>query len=127
MYMKVHDEKETLKRCHFFNNQKVCPFEEIGCKFLHLQSSPCRFTECQNKLCPFTHTEVDDPLTDDEEEAVNEEEAVIDDAEDEAVIGENDCHLCKAKFPNLEPLCEHLRTVHTEYHQGGRSLESMEA
>ena len=41
---------------------------------------------------------------------------VIGKVEEEAVIGENDCHLCMAKFTNLEPLCEHLRIVHVHVH-----------
>ena len=44
------------------------------------------------------------------------EEAVIGDVEEEAGIGENDCHLCMAKFANLESLCENLRIVHVQVH-----------
>ena len=25
----------NVKRCKFFKNQKDCPYEKIGCKFLH--------------------------------------------------------------------------------------------
>ena len=42
---------------HFFNNDKTCPFDEIGCMFAHETSEVCRFDKiCKNKLCPFQHT-----------------------------------------------------------------------
>ena len=33
----IHDGK-TKKHCHYFKTGKSCPFEELGCKFLHLFS-----------------------------------------------------------------------------------------
>ena len=33
-YLIVH---ETQTYCHYFNNDKECPFEKIGCKFIILQ------------------------------------------------------------------------------------------
>ena len=29
---------KTTKHCHYFNTDKSCSFEELGCKFLHLFS-----------------------------------------------------------------------------------------
>jgi hypothetical protein len=50
-----HDLK-TLKKCHYFNNGKLCPFEEIGCMFLHVLSPKCIFNRmCKNKMCPYQH------------------------------------------------------------------------
>ena len=34
-HRKIHDEK-TKKYCYNFNTGKSCPFEKLGCKFLHL-------------------------------------------------------------------------------------------
>ena len=34
-----------LRKCHFFNNGKVCPYEEYGCKFLHQVSMLCRYEQ----------------------------------------------------------------------------------
>ena len=49
-------EQTSIKYCHYFNNDKVCPYEEIGCMFRHEKSKPCKFNEfCKNKLCPFQH------------------------------------------------------------------------
>ena len=45
------------KFCHFFNNGKNCPFEEIGCKFQHTSANRCRYDrKCTIKLCQFQHS-----------------------------------------------------------------------
>ena len=54
-HMQMHD-KQT-KFCHYFNNGKICRFEELGCKFRHADSKECRFMEkCRKKLCEFKHS-----------------------------------------------------------------------
>ena len=51
----IHSNRE-IKKCHFFNNKKLCPFEEMGCMYLHVMSPQCFFQEnCQNTLCQFQH------------------------------------------------------------------------
>lgn len=59
--MKKHLENhssQSVKRCHYYNNKKVCPYEELGCMFEHAFSGICRFGEsCLNKLCPYEHGE----------------------------------------------------------------------
>ena len=46
--------------CHFFNNGKTCPYEKIGCKFLHQPSATCYFGEkCKNELCQYKHFVLD--------------------------------------------------------------------
>ena len=45
-----------IKFCHYFNNKKNCPYEEIGCMFKHAKSDDCWFKErCRNKLCQYAH------------------------------------------------------------------------
>ena len=45
-----------IKFCHYFNNKKDCPYEEIGCMFKHAKSDNCWFKEhCKNKLCQYAH------------------------------------------------------------------------
>ena len=39
-HMSVH---ATNKYCHYFNNQKSCPFKLLGCKFKHEESPTCKF------------------------------------------------------------------------------------
>ena len=56
-HLEVHS-KENTKFCHYFNNEKYCPYERIGCKFLHQNSSICYFGKrCANNLCQFRHSE----------------------------------------------------------------------
>lgn len=46
------------KFCHYFNNGKVCPFEESGCKFKHEHSERCFYgLTCVNMLCQYQHDE----------------------------------------------------------------------
>ena len=47
----------TRRKCHYFNNEKDCPFEEIGCMFAHEDSEFCKFDQiCCKKLCFYQHT-----------------------------------------------------------------------
>ena len=62
-HIEAHRNK-SQKHCHYFNNDKSCPFEEIGCKFRHQNSDKCIFGEkCKNKLCQFKHKNVNDDDT----------------------------------------------------------------
>ena len=48
----------SVKHCHFFNNDKKCPFEVLGCKFLHSKAKVCKAGQnCQRRLCPLRHSE----------------------------------------------------------------------
>ena len=49
---------ETERFCHYYNNQKNCPYEDIGCKFKHEWAPDCKFLTCKNILCQFKHTNV---------------------------------------------------------------------
>ena len=54
-HLAIHFDEKT-KKCHYFNNEKTCPFEKIGCMFLHMQSEICFFGKrCINKLCQYKH------------------------------------------------------------------------
>ena len=62
-YMKWRMEKHTsdhrvdIKFCHYFNNDKPCPYDKVGCKFKHETAPECRFNlKCTFNLCQFTHT-----------------------------------------------------------------------
>ena len=72
--MESHADGST-KCCHYFNNGKTCPYENIGCMFLHQHSERCYFGDrCKNKLCQFKHREIieNENDRDNEEESVNE-------------------------------------------------------
>ena len=41
-HMRLHEET-NIKHCHYYNNDKCCPYEELGCKFLHTVAEICQF------------------------------------------------------------------------------------
>ena len=58
-HMKTH-KSPKVKHCHYFNNNKVCPYEEVGCKFQHKKSSEFRNrNNCKTRLCAFQHSIVE--------------------------------------------------------------------
>ena len=56
-HMNIHSENAAnIKFCHYYNNNKTCPYSELGCMFRHEDSPIClRKNECTNKLCQFKH------------------------------------------------------------------------
>ena len=51
------DHRVDIKFCHYYNNDKPCPYDKVGCKFKHENAPECRFNlRCTFKLCQFTHT-----------------------------------------------------------------------
>ena len=56
-HAQIHASRTDVKRCHYFNNNKQCPYEEIGCMFAHVASDICKFGEsCSNNLCSYQHS-----------------------------------------------------------------------
>ena len=54
-HKKMHSNKK-FTFCHYFNNKKVCPYKEIGCKFLHKKSNLCIMKDrCLKNLCQYQH------------------------------------------------------------------------
>ena len=54
-HMNMHEDK-TKRKCHYFNNDKECPFVKNGCKFLHEESSECKFGKsCDRTMCQYRH------------------------------------------------------------------------
>ena len=56
--LKKHEEghKTPTKMCHYYNNNKTCPYEAVGCMFRHEKSLNCQFGDkCKFKLCQFQH------------------------------------------------------------------------
>ena len=54
-HLNVHTNPQ-IRNCHYYNNNKVCPFDAIGCKFKHADSKVCKNpTSCKTKLCPLKH------------------------------------------------------------------------
>ena len=56
-HLNIHTQTNA-QPCHYFNNNVKCPFEEFGCKFLHIASKNCQFGQkCKRTLCPYRHLE----------------------------------------------------------------------
>ena len=52
------EEAKNLKFCHYFNNNKRCPYSDIGCMFKHESAPNCYFRDkCSKNLCQFQHLE----------------------------------------------------------------------
>ena len=89
---KKQHEVEVVKYCHFYNNNKFCSYEELGCMFRHNQAPICnRSNRCKNKLCQFRHeTETEAVMND----ASGEQSAKTDDKEHNSE-DETDVENCK--------------------------------
>ena len=77
----VHEDLEIF--CHYFNNNKDCPFDD-QCVYLHEDSEKCKFGRgCERKMCMYKHEECDesDAGSDDENDDENEDA----DSDDEEV------------------------------------------
>ena len=108
-HKEVHEDAQVSKFCHFFNNDKVCPFDDVGCKFIHKLSGPCKFKVCTNQLCKFQHGENEaDRIEDITDLSENEEEA--------EEIAENQCHLCMKMFPCNDTLFDHFEHDHNRFY-----------
>ena len=120
-HIKQH-EMTSFKYCHFFNNNKFCQFEELGCMFNHDHAPMCTSGKfCRSKRCQFKHevtVTVDDEL--DANNVINENEVEpTDDMEceectfntDESVYHKNDiiqeCSQC-----DFETKCEAAYDAH---------------
>jgi hypothetical protein len=56
-HMQLHTQN-NVKPCHYFNNYKSCPFNELGCKFLHSVAENCLIGQkCKRRLCPNRHVD----------------------------------------------------------------------
>lgn len=71
----IHTNKRKIY-CHYFNNDKNCPYEKIGCKFVHETSKLCRNGDrCPKKLCYFQHNK-----------SISQEDNVLDVSTDQVVF-----------------------------------------
>ena len=83
---KVFDYEGTLEKhkgaahenivifCHFYNNNKECPFDD-QCVFVHEESEKCKYDKaCERKLCMYRHEErIGDDADGDDDESVEDE------------------------------------------------------
>ena len=82
----IADHEKKRKFCHYFNNRKVCPYEEVGCKFDHSQSFNCKFEDkCRIKLCQFKHSRNEIICEENENKVVNENDDDLNETNDDYV------------------------------------------
>ena len=138
---KMHNSKYT-KKCPYYNNQKSCPFEDLGCMFDHSPSGECRNGRlCKIKLCSFTHkhNETAKSYSKDDKNNLMQNDLEIEKTEEEKSFDlyvkvnfpdinskylENnkqiDCYYCSFKteskiLRNIEDeVYKHLKTTHEE-------------
>ena len=104
-HVESHQQKNNYF-CHYCNNDKNCPFEEIGCKFQHKKSKLCWFADnCKAKLCPFIHKE-------------NSSASICNNlTTQQATIVEDDlvyCDFCEQKFSSESKVKQHIKVSHKE-------------
>ena len=59
-HLQQHESNHS-KYCHFFNNDKFCQFEEIGCMYKHEVAPICKTqSQCKVKFCQYKHRYVCD-------------------------------------------------------------------
>jgi hypothetical protein len=56
-HVQIHSSIAAVKRWHYFNNNKQCPYEEIVCMCAYVASDVRKFGEfCANNLCSYQHS-----------------------------------------------------------------------
>ena len=95
-HVDIHE--KTTKRCKFFLNREICPFSDIGCKFVH------------------ENEHEDEHEQEDEHEY--KQDAEIETIEDEYSLNENQCHLCKMQLTTKDDLMDQVEADHKDYFQG---------
>ena len=56
MQKHIASHKSKVKFCHFFNNDKICQYVRLGCKFKHEKAPICKFDRlCRRQLCQYAH------------------------------------------------------------------------
>ena len=99
---KLNHDNISKAKCHYFNNNLTCPFEEMGCMFAHELSDMCKFDKkCTRNLCSFGHTSIEEEPDDKENEDNNQSE------ENEV----EPCESCGEIFDNIEDLIDHYGTT----------------
>ena len=115
--LKKHMESHTnvnTKFCHFFNNEKECPYIEPGCMFKHEISPHCYFQKkCNKNLCQFQHTKTDDENIPIERE-IDSEHSTDDHLKyNDAIV--KTCSQCDRIFASIEELELHKDSDHKKY------------
>ena len=106
---------KTTRNCHYFNNCKLCPYEEIGCMFHHRKSVMCKHDKsCKVKLCSYQHKpeifekdkECQKNTTENSVTTVDSDEHDMN-PDSDSDIEENECDTCGKVFETKNDLWDH--------------------
>ena len=51
-HVEGHMSGSKVKTCHYYNNNKVCPYEFVGCMFKHTEANECpNSSRCTKTKC----------------------------------------------------------------------------
>ena len=56
-HMQNHELGYDVPRCHYYRNQKECPYVKVGCMYKHEKSGKCKAIICTRQMCQFEHEE----------------------------------------------------------------------
>ena len=88
-HVKIHTQK-FVQYCHYYNNDKFCPYEELDCKFLHQVDNDCKFgKKCNKEMCPKRHSEEEQENNGDKE-TDTAQEYISDNDEDNETVSMNE-------------------------------------
>ena len=109
--LKKHQEShisKSVKKCHYFNNNKQCPFENIGCMFIHSVSDTCMYgNNCTKKMCSFQHKKDDSKGKPENEE---------DDCKDK-MLKDFEKLSDDLQYESREVLCDYICAAPNGYHK----------
>ena len=127
-HLGIHEKKKISNRkfCHYFNNDKECPFTTLGCMFRHEKAPKCKFIgKCSKPLCSFKHNEKKDQSTCQNSDFVNKKGEVQDDHignDHSQTLAENEegfhlyvQHNFEKVFDNFEKENQHIKCYYCSY------------
>ena len=101
---------ENIKKCHYFNNKKKCPFEDLGCMFAHRDSEICKFDQmCSKNLCSYKHSN-NNPIP----SSSSHEKDTTNEIENSDKDSKFECAYCTFKTDEYNPFMDHINTNHLE-------------
>ena len=101
----IGHQNPNLVKCHYFNNGKCCPYEELGCKFDHSKSKMCKdFHSCGRNMCQFRHKSTEDASSSAESEDNDQSKSENHSDDNDEVYP---CLSCEFVFDDLDDLIDH--------------------
>ena len=120
--------------CHYFNNDKDCPFDE-NCIYIHEESGNCKYgNNCERTMCMFKHEEFRDIEVESDDGAEDEDDQMSLDGVDidkispvlenfkkavenfEQLLGKYSlkCKVCEFEAKDINGLTMHIKAKHNK-------------